>query len=389
MDMFNTLHWAFDDGRYTVWKSVYPPLNFIFLRLLDFLFDGPSFDTAVAMRSDSSSLIAGLVLLYALVPALVLRTRCWNNFSRASKFFLYFAVVFSFPMLFALERGNLIIFAPLLLALAFSRGGVQRLAFIALLINLKPYFAILLLAYPVQGQWKDMVKCAAISGLIFLVSGLFLDPNFFQFFANLLNFSGASGIFSLREMMAMPSSVSAFSYVLKTPAATALLSAHLNTQWIPGIVIIIESVKWASLAIALFVLVKRRTYIRIEEGLALLIVVISNLGVWVGGYTLILYMPLIPIFMGLRLRAALLALLMLIAMPMDFLPMMHDSLGIKYSFLSNAYLPVDWSLGLGSPFRPVANLLVLWILSFEFMTRTTSFRKDEQHEAIGAPLQGM
>lgn len=381
MDLFNTLHWAFDSGRYTVWQSVYPPLNFIVLHLLDFIFAGASFDTPVAMRSGSLSLIAGLVLLYLLVPALVLRTRCWNGFSRTNKIFIYFAAVLSFPMLFALERGNLIILAPILLALALSREGYQRLICIALLINLKPYFALLVLIYLVHNRWKEMAKCIAISGLVFLVSGLLFDPNFLYFFLNLLNFSGASGIFSLREMMAMPSSVSAFSYVLRTPAAMALVSSHLNAHWIPGIISTIEFAKWASLLFAVAVLVKRRSCMRIEEALALLVVAISNLGVWVGGYTLILYMPLIPVFLAMRTRAVLLAVLVLMAMPLDFLPMMHEYLGVKYSFLAGAQVPVDWTLGFGSPFRPVANLFLLWLLSWEFITRTRA--GDAQRRAAG------
>lgn len=369
MDLFNTLHWAYDDGRYTTWGAVYPPLNFIFLRILDFLFAGVGHGTAIYMRAHSPFVVLGLGLIYLVVPALVLAEKYWQDFSKMEKILLYFAIIFSFPMLFALERGNLILLAPVLLALVMSRSGTQRCICIALLINLKPYFVLLLLFYVARKNFKELLITIVFSGLTFLVSGIFLDPHFFLFFSNLLNFSHANGLFSLREMMAMPSSISAFSYVLKTPAAVALISAHMSPTWISIGVSLIEIIKWISLAVTLVVALVKAPLMREAETFALLVILISNLGVWVGGYTLILYMALIPVFMNLHTKWMSSGLLMLIALPFDLVPLMRESIGIQYSYFSDSYISIDWALGFGSVIRPIANLLLLWMLAGEFFLR--------------------
>jgi len=36
MDLFNTMYWAYYEGRYTDWGSVYPPLGFLFLKIINF-----------------------------------------------------------------------------------------------------------------------------------------------------------------------------------------------------------------------------------------------------------------------------------------------------------------------------------------------------------------
>ncbi|MFA5241778.1 MAG: glycosyltransferase 87 family protein [Sulfuricella sp.] len=369
MDLFNVLYWAYNDGRYTEWGSVYPPLNFIILKLVNFVFAGGGFGDPALMRDNSPFVIAGLCLVYLAVPAIVLKTRVWEDFTRIEKFLIYCAIVLSAPMLFALERGNLILLAPILLALAFSRIGIARIFCIALLINIKPYFALLLIYYIARKDWKGFATCAVLSGLVFSVSGLALDNHFLVFFTNLFNFSKEAGLFSLRGVMAMPSSISAFSYVLKNPDGAMMASGFLNPASIAIIVYIIEAAKWGVLAISLVILFVRSRLIGDTEALSLLVVIISNLGVWVGGYTFILYIALIPIFIKMRATWLYIGLLSLMAIPLDIIPLLDGFIGAQYSYLAGAYVNVQWTLGLGSVIRPVLNILLLLILSFEFFAR--------------------
>jgi len=102
------------------------------------------------------------------------------------------------------------------------------------------------------------------------------------------------------------------------------------------------------------------------EMLTLLIVVISNLGVWVGGYTYIFYIALIPVFMKMHTRLLYISLLALIAIPLDIIPLLSDFIGDYYSYLGDTHANIQWTLGLGSVVRPVANLILLLLLSCEF-----------------------
>ena len=369
MDLFNTLYWVYDEGRYTDWGSVYPPLGFLILKVINFLCNGSYFGDAAFMRDNSIFVVVGLGFIYLSVPFLVLKTKYWLGFSSTERLLYYFIMLLSTPMLFALERGNMIILAPVLLAIALAKIGFTRALCIALLINIKPYFALLIIYYLVRQNWKGFVSCALLSGLIFAITGLAFDNNFFYFFINMFSYSQEEELFSLREVMSLPSSISAFSYVLKNPDGFGFASAYLSPQIITIIINAIESAKWAVLFISLVTLLKKSPFLRDAEIFCLLLVLITNLGIWVGGHSLILYIVLIPVLSKLRARWLYMGLLSLMAMPLDIIPLSGDFIGEQYSYLADAYVKIDWTLGLGSAVRPVVNLILLLLLSYEFLAR--------------------
>src|SRR3989338_5513952 len=377
MDLFNILYWANDDGRYTDWSSVYPPLSFLILRLISFVFAGGGHGTAAAMR-DNFPLVAGFFLIYLAVPAVVLKTKLWQGLPTNEKILIYFAIIVSTPMLFALERGNIIMLCPVLLALVLSRIGFVRCLCIALLINIKPYFALLIIYYIARKNWKGFATSVVLSGLIFVFSGFVLYNHFLVFFETLLGFSHSKGMFSFKDVIALPSSISAFSYALKNPEgasiASGLLTTGLSTSFFTTglstiIAYIIEAAKWIVIAISLATLFTKSMVMRDAEIFTLLVVAITNLGVWVGGYSLISYIVLIPVFINLRENWLYISLLSVIAMPLDIIPITTNFIGQQYSYLSNSYVDVQWSLGLGSVIRPIANLVLLLMLSREFLMR--------------------
>ena len=207
--------------------------------------------------------------------------------------------------------------------------------------------------------------------IFFAVLGFLLDGHFLLFFKNLLSFSRASEVFSIREVMALPSSISAFSYALLNPDGVRFASHFLSPAIITTIAYVIEATKWGVLAIAIMlaIAIKRPSVMRDAEIISLLVVAITNLGISVGGYSLILYIALIPIFMQMRAKWLYLGLLSVMAMPIDIIPLMSFSIGEQYSYLTNSYVNVQWTIGLGSVVRPVANLALLLLLSWEFFSR--------------------
>ena len=368
MDLFNVLYWAYEEGRYTDWGSVYPPLNFLVLRFINFVFAGGGYGDPALMRENSQFVIIGVCLAYLVIPVLLLKTRYWRDFSRIEKMLVYFSIVLSTPMLFTLERGNIILIAPILLALALSKIGMARSASIALLINIKPYFVLLMIYYIARKNWRGFGSCVILSGLIFVISGLALDQHFMVFLGNVFSFS-QEDVFSLREVLAMPSSISAFSYVLKNPEGALFAFEHLSAKHIATIVYVIEAIKWCMIAASMAVLFLKAKLIRDVEILALLVVAISNLGIWVGGYTLILYIALVPAFLKMRVSWIYMGLLVLLATPLDIISLSDQDIGLQYSYLADTNVHVQWTLGLGSVIRPIANLLLLLLLAYEFFAR--------------------
>lgn len=379
MDLFNTMQWVYNDGRYTNWGSVYPPLGFLVLKVINLLLGGSFTADAAYMRTNSLCVIFGFIVLYLISAAVTLNARCFSGFSRIEKRLVYFLIILSTPMLFALERGNLIVLAPIFLAFVFSKIGILRALNIALLINLKPYFALLMMYYFFRRNFKGFFTCTAFSGLIFCISGLFLDNDFLVFFINLLSFSGNNELFSLREVMSMPSSVSAFSYIFKHPDGFNLALNFVSSFIITIFINTIEGIKWLILFFALTIIINKSKLMRDTEILSVLIVLITNLGIWVGGYSLLLYGVIIPVVINLRAHWLYVSLLALLAMPLDIVPLMSSFIGQQYSYLSNTQVDVNWTLGLGSIIRPLINITLLLILTSEFYLRK---RRVSSHQVL-------
>ncbi len=369
MDLFNSMFWAYDDGRYTEWGSVYPPLSFLILKLINYLCAGSLYGDANYIRDNSLMVVFGFFIIYLISPILVLRTNTWREFPRNLKIAFYFLIIFSTPMLFALERGNLIVLAPIFLAFAISKTNFIRVLAIAVLINIKPYFALLIIYYWVRRDWNGFVACTLVSGLIFLITGMVVDSNFLYFFPNLLNFSHQDELFSIREVMTMPSSISAFSYILNHPDGSKFVAAYLDLSEIKNIAGAIETTKWAVILTSLIVLMKKSAYMLDAEIFCLLVVLISNLGIWVGGYSVISYIAFIPVFIQMRGWRLYSCILTVIAMPIDILPLMNDFIGYQFSYLSNSVVGVDWTMGLGSIIRPSINIFFLLMLAIDFGLR--------------------
>lgn len=364
MDFFSPLYWSDNDGVYTVWRSIYPPMVFIFLKLVKLTFLGNSiFSDAMALRASAFPVVFFILFSYLLAPIIVLKTKLWNNFTGAEKALLYLIMILSTPMLFTLERGNLIIYTLFFLAFVLSSAGLFRALCIAVLINLKPYLALLLFYYLIRRSWKDFWLCTLLSGMLFVVTGILLDQHFLLLFSNLLSFSEITSL-SLKEIMAMPSSISAFSYVFNHEAIThaTKFSYLLNLHAIANV---ISAIKWIVISWIFVALYNYQNRLSDTQIFAILLVVISNLGIWVGGWTFIFYITLLPVFLTMRLRNVYCFILVLLFAPLDFIPLSKQTIGEQYSYLTNSIVEVHWTLGFGSVLKPILNFILMVTLLYE------------------------
>jgi hypothetical protein len=365
MDFFHSMYWADEPGRYTVWGSVYPPLNFLFLKGVRWLLFGPVYESnAFALRDLAKPFIPYIIAAFAASALFVFRHDLWRGFTAAQKILLFITFLLSPPMLFSIERGNLIIFALGFLALALAKPGWTRTFAIGMLINIKPYFALYLVAFAISQRPKELIACTMMAGAIFLISGIMLDEHFLEFVRNLFQFSQDQNLFSPREVLGLPSSVSAFTQVLRMYlySGGTLSIAGLD---IDGVISLVESIKWLAILATFLSLGLGGRRIPVETTLAAATIAITNLGIWVGGYSFILYVCLIPIFCRLTYRKIYLACVFLIFMPIDVITLFSESLGNRYSYLSDATVWVDFQVSLGAFLRPVVNFGLLLTISFE------------------------
>ncbi len=162
----------------------------------------------------------------------------------------------------------------------------------------------------------------------------------------------------------MPSSISAFSYVFdKEAIRQATKYSHFFN--LHAIASLISAFKWIVLVWGLGALYKKNNRFSDTQIFAILLVAISNLGVWVGGYTLIFYITLLPVFLTMRFKNIYLIILTLLISPIDFVPLAKETIGEQYSYLTNSIVEVHWTLGMGSVLRPILNFILMVTLFYE------------------------
>lgn len=365
MDLFHPMYWADHAGRYTEWKSVYPPLSFLFLKYVKLALLGSStlFANAFDLREAAKPVVICFLLSYLALPAFVLHTRIWRDFSNVEKLVVYLIFALSPPMLFALERGNLIIFSLIFLAIILSNTGWLRAIGIAILINIKPYFALLLLLYwlkrDIKGFWQSLLFAAGL----FLATGLLLEGHFLLFFYNLFSFA-QNAPFSPHVALALPSSLSVFSYALNLEAIqqTTKYSALLNLR---AIALAIEVINWSIISGVIAMLYRRRALLSDNQVISVILVITTNLGISVGGYSLIFYLTLLPVFMLMKFRTIYCWLIIMLFAPLDWIPVYSGAFSDQYSYVTNSVVDVRWILGLGGFIKPILNFSMLAVLLAE------------------------
>lgn len=169
MDWFNTAYWANNRGIYDVWRSIYPPLSFVFLDATSL--PGCYLHNSFTAR-DCDWLARSTIHAFYVVDVL-LAWVCFRRLDRRTAPMRTIAIALGLPMLFTLERGNLI-----LVAFAFfmvAHGPVTaskpwRWFAAAMTINFKPYLVLPMLAYAVKRDWRTLEVAGIATIALYLVT---------------------------------------------------------------------------------------------------------------------------------------------------------------------------------------------------------------------------
>lgn len=155
MDWFNTAYWANHRGAYDVWRSIYPPLSFVFLDT--FSLSSCYLQSPFHARDCDWLGRATMLAFYALNVALL-----WLSFRRAAPTtapMRTVAMALGLPLLFTLERGNLILVCLAAYILAHGpllRSRLWRGIAAAATINFKPYLLLPVLQHAVRRDWRPL-----------------------------------------------------------------------------------------------------------------------------------------------------------------------------------------------------------------------------------------
>lgn len=200
MDWFNTSYWAHDHGAYDSWQSIYPPLSFIFLRV--FSTPGCAQLSNNAARSCDWVGVGALHGFYILNVILIVLA--YLRIDRRTALPRSIALGAGLPMLYGLDRGNLVIVCFTAFVLAYGplvQSARLRWLAAALAINFKVYLVASLVPFIVRGRWLWFEGAVLATSLVYLVTwGLIGSGSIGQIIDNIGGFTGtyqAIGILDL------------------------------------------------------------------------------------------------------------------------------------------------------------------------------------------------
>ncbi len=365
MDFYNPLYWVIKDGFYTTYKSVYPAVNYFFLKLFTMGIASEQISDPFQLRNDFPILGIIISFIYVLIIWLVVNIGEWRKFNYCNKGLIFIACVLSVPVLFGIERGNLIFIALLFLALYLNASNPWLKAlFLGLLINFKPYFAILLIQYLNIHQFNktELIRSILINAFIFFASGLFAGSNFIEFFKAYLLFSKNTTL-SAEGVVALPHSIAALSTI---KALINFGEGSRYTFWFS----LVKGINYFFVLTLLFtVLFKKITRL---ELLIASIIILTNFSISTGGYILIIYIILIPyLFQSGEYKKLIIFIILIYAAPVDWIHFME----LNYLYM-NSYLGGDlfiykpaFFLSIGSILRPLFNFSLLMIFLMHLLRK--------------------
>jgi hypothetical protein len=170
MDWFNTSYWAHEGGAYDTWNTIYFPISFLIVKFLGVSSCYAHADISSVRQCDWIGISALHLMFFANI---FLISYTFLKIDRNTALPRSIALATGLPMLFALDRGNLIIitFSTVLLAYGpLLKSARWRWIAAALSINLKIYLAVPLFCQLLRRRWRWFEGAFIYSILIYLVS---------------------------------------------------------------------------------------------------------------------------------------------------------------------------------------------------------------------------
>jgi hypothetical protein len=188
MDWYNTAYWVYSRSTYDVWGSIYPPISFVFLRILSI----PACYVGGSFKGRDCDHIGVVVLCASLIINLVIAYIIYRKIDPRTAAPRALALGLGLPMLIAFERGNLILPCFTFFMLAHSRllkSAWVRWLCLGVAVNFKPYLILTVIGSLLRRRWRRAEACAVSIVLIYLITfALFGHGSLLQILQNTFGF---------------------------------------------------------------------------------------------------------------------------------------------------------------------------------------------------------
>lgn len=190
MDWFNTAYWARDPGAYDSWRTIYPPLTFVVLRFLGIDSCYASNEGLPSRDCDWVGITA--ILTFFVINIILCLVTFWK-IDRRTAIQRTIALAMGMPMLFALERGNVLLLTFPCLLLAFApilKSARLRWLAAGLAINFKVYIVAAFAVQILKRRWRWTEGAAIATIGVYLVSYLLYGAGSpIEIYTNIYNYS--------------------------------------------------------------------------------------------------------------------------------------------------------------------------------------------------------
>ena len=358
MDLHGPALWANTGGAYHVWHALYPPLSFVYLKLTSL---GACYASNEWAGRDCDWLAKAVLLaVFAGNIALIWVTYRIADARTATPRAI--AMALGVPMLYALERGNLLI--PCFTCFALGYGDVFRRRWprwiaLALSFNFKPYLGLVALPFLVQRRWSWVMACLAFGVAIYLATlAIYGSGSPMEIIVNETRYSVAvsKGYFS--DLYFATAYWPLIRLLHALPPELRLIPDGLAQALALGLTLALRASQAAALiCLALAAWRPERTDVR---RLAALVAAVAITAFTTGsaGYSQIflVFLVFFEPWTG-RLRPVMLTATYILCLPLDIVlvPLIHQP---AHSYLGGRTVMTDFGLSLGQLLRPGLLLVI-------------------------------
>lgn len=216
-DWFNTAYWAYDPGTYDNWHTLYPPISFVFLKLFtrDHCYPviAASSTEFFGILDPSPGLPArscdwlGLSTMFAIYFLnCILVARIYWKRDQATAVWRSLGLMLGWPMLNALERGNLFLITFTCMILAYGpllKSARLRWIAAGMAVNFKVYLIASIFPLLLKRRWRWVEGALLATILVYLVTFAILGRGTpMEIYANISNWASGKPIQFLDLWMA-------------------------------------------------------------------------------------------------------------------------------------------------------------------------------------------
>lgn len=363
MDWYALAYYGHHSGAYDVEGTIYPPISFVLMKIFGIT---TCYATNRGEEVRACDWVGSATLVAMYVIDVVLTFWVLWKVDRRTAFPRGFAMCFGFPMLYLLERGNLLLFCYACVLLGYGpllKSARMRWIFAGAALNFKVYLVGATLAPLLRRRWLQTEGIIVSGAIIYLITWMIMgEGSPLQILRNVTTYAEGFGAGRVLDLWYASSMLPAISFLRGEffPILTLLGSRTVDN-------LLFMSVTMLHGTQLVIVLAAVAAWVRPDvvpsTRLVFFAIALATISSEVGGYTET--MLLIWVFME-RWRGIGRPLAILIAftlsIPADIIlenaqPIVRDS------WLGGTYVTAEFGVGIFGIVRPLFVLVMIWCMA--------------------------